>query len=212
MTEPRDPSPYDPTDPTEQTQRHDLPGGTPAQRYSPPPEPRTDWTRQGAWTPTAQPTPERWYEPANPPAPAPVEPARPVRGGQGTGTVLASALLAAVLASGGTVLTLGATGALDRPAPAGTTQPTGTNVSVRQPVTVDESSATVSVAETASPAVVRIVIGSTNVGGGIIPESGVGSGVIYDPNGWILTNRHVVEGSGEITVELKDGREFEGEI
>ncbi len=38
---------------------------------------------------------------------------------------------------------------------------------------------------------------------------GVGSGVIIDPSGIILTNNHVVEGGGKITVTLHDGREFE---
>ena len=37
---------------------------------------------------------------------------------------------------------------------------------------------------------------------------GVGSGVIFDSNGWILTNRHVVAGSDQLTVELKDGRQL----
>ena len=39
--------------------------------------------------------------------------------------------------------------------------------------------------------------------------SGVGSGVIIDSAGVILTNNHVVEGGGRITVKLQDGREFE---
>ncbi len=38
---------------------------------------------------------------------------------------------------------------------------------------------------------------------------GVGSGVIVDSSGVILTNSHVVDGSGKITVRLHDGREFE---
>jgi serine protease Do len=38
---------------------------------------------------------------------------------------------------------------------------------------------------------------------------GVGSGIIIDPSGIILTNNHVVEGGGKITVTLHDGREFE---
>lgn len=37
---------------------------------------------------------------------------------------------------------------------------------------------------------------------------GVGSGVIIDTSGVILTNNHVVEGRNEITVRLHDGREF----
>jgi len=36
----------------------------------------------------------------------------------------------------------------------------------------------------------------------------VGSGMIIDPSGVILTNNHVVEGDGQITVRLHDGREF----
>lgn len=37
-----------------------------------------------------------------------------------------------------------------------------------------------------------------------------GSGVIVDPSGVILTNDHVVDGGGDITVRLHDGREFKG--
>jgi serine protease Do len=40
--------------------------------------------------------------------------------------------------------------------------------------------------------------------------TGIGSGVIIDPSGTILTNYHVVEGGGDITVQLNDGREFKG--
>jgi serine protease Do len=47
-----------------------------------------------------------------------------------------------------------------------------------------------------------------NGGGGMPPRSGVGSGVIVDAAGIVLTNNHVVEGADEVTVELPDGREF----
>ncbi len=40
------------------------------------------------------------------------------------------------------------------------------------------------------------------------PRSGIGSGVIVDAAGIVLTNNHVVEGADEVTVELTDGREF----
>jgi 2-alkenal reductase len=40
----------------------------------------------------------------------------------------------------------------------------------------------------------------------------VGSGVIYDSRGWILTNRHVVEGSDTLSVELNDGRVLRGTV
>ncbi len=38
--------------------------------------------------------------------------------------------------------------------------------------------------------------------------SGVGSGVIYDDQGHILTNNHVIEGAQELLVSLPDGRSF----
>jgi serine protease Do len=43
-------------------------------------------------------------------------------------------------------------------------------------------------------------------------QVGVGSGVIIDPQGYILTNQHVVDEADKITVVLPDGREFKGEV
>jgi len=43
-------------------------------------------------------------------------------------------------------------------------------------------------------------------------ESGMGSGVIVDKNGYILTNNHVIEGADEIKVKLSDKREFKGKV
>jgi serine protease Do len=45
-------------------------------------------------------------------------------------------------------------------------------------------------------------------GGQTPPRSGVGSGVIVDKEGLVLTNNHVVAGADSVTVELPDGREF----
>jgi len=39
-------------------------------------------------------------------------------------------------------------------------------------------------------------------------REGLGSGVIIDPKGVILTNNHVVAGADEVIVELADGRQF----
>ncbi|MEM9804087.1 MAG: HhoA/HhoB/HtrA family serine endopeptidase [Cyanobacteria bacterium P01_D01_bin.56] len=43
-------------------------------------------------------------------------------------------------------------------------------------------------------------------------ERGQGSGFVVESNGVIWTNAHVVEGADTVTVTLKDGREFSGEV
>jgi serine protease Do len=51
--------------------------------------------------------------------------------------------------------------------------------------------------------------GPDGEGGRRMPgRSGVGSGVIIDGAGIVLTNNHVVEGADTVTVELADGREY----
>ena len=134
----------------------------------------------------------------------------------GVGAVVTASLLSAVLAAGGTVAVLNGTGALDR---TGARPDRGTQQTANQvPVTIDESSAVIDAAAKAGPSVVKITTttgaSDTGVFGTDLPGTGIGSGVIYDANGWILTNRHVVEGADNSTVqvELKDGRQFEGRV
>ena len=43
-------------------------------------------------------------------------------------------------------------------------------------------------------------------------QRGNGSGFIINSNGEILTNAHVVDGADRVTVELKDGRKFNGQV
>jgi serine protease Do len=186
----------------------------PAAAYSPEPE-LLDRDRV-TWQTPAQPTPESWFEPSAAAATAVTRPVAPAtqqrRSGGILAPVLGAAMIAAILASGGTYLTLRATGALDRPA-AISSGPSGQAVSVPQPIKIDESSAIIAVAAKVSPAVVRIVTTGTDTSDPTaLPAEGIGSGIIYDSNGWILTNRHVVSGSGQLKVELKDGRIFDGTI
>src|SRR5919204_7070324 len=43
-------------------------------------------------------------------------------------------------------------------------------------------------------------------------EEGLGSGVIVSPDGYILTNHHVVDGAQQVTVELTDRRVFNAKL
>jgi len=43
-------------------------------------------------------------------------------------------------------------------------------------------------------------------------QSGLGSGVIVDKDGYILTNNHVISDADEIKVKLSDKREFKGKV
>jgi len=70
------------------------------------------------------------------------------------------------------------------------------------------SRAVITVVDTVGPAVVGIAVKKT--GNAQIPElQGAGSGVIIAPDGYVLTNDHVVQGADAISVTLQDGRSFE---
>ncbi|TLY15442.1 MAG: DegQ family serine endoprotease [Nitrospirae bacterium] len=43
-------------------------------------------------------------------------------------------------------------------------------------------------------------------------HGGMGSGVIVSPDGYIITNNHVIDGARELTITLPDKREFKGKV
>src|SRR4249919_1386764 len=49
-------------------------------------------------------------------------------------------------------------------------------------------------------------------GGGNQLQRSLGSGVIIDPSGLVVTNNHVIEGADEVKVSLSDKREFEATL
>ena len=58
----------------------------------------------------------------------------------------------------------------------------------------------------------RQFFGGNMPGGGTQIERSLGSGVIVDASGLIVTNVHVIEGADEVKVALNDKREFEAQV
>ncbi|HEX4840897.1 MAG TPA: trypsin-like peptidase domain-containing protein, partial [bacterium] len=65
------------------------------------------------------------------------------------------------------------------------------------------------VVERVRPSVVNIdTVAQVQTAVGIFPQKGAGSGVIVSPDGYILTNNHVVEGAQQIRVTLLSGKSY----
>lgn len=93
---------------------------------------------------------------------------------------------------------------------------TTNNTPTASSVLGDFSSAVREVSQKVRPAVVQITnqqvqFDQYNQTSYDVP-SGVGSGVIYDNQGHILTNNHVIEGAQELLVSLPDGRSFTAKL
>jgi serine protease Do len=200
--------------------------------YSPPPNRRPEWlargwgqpgaspTRgtQGTWTPAVS-TPAEWTTSSSTTTPGSIG-LPPATGGQAgngpqPGRLRASAaiaLVAALLASLGTYALLAASGQLARqtdtaPAVTGASRAASGDPDI---VRVVEESAVTSAVDKVSPAVVTIMA-RLGQGENAYTE-GVGSGVIFDPAGWVVTNRHVVCDADSLSVQLEDGQRYDGEV
>jgi 2-alkenal reductase len=190
--------------------------GEPAGAYTPAVDSRAQWSPRG-WN--AQ-TPQHWFEPI----PTQVPPARPRRRGSASYLValFIVALIASAIGSGATYFALMSTGRLTLassntplPTTAPTSQPAASVApsATQQPILVDEQTAVTRAAQSISPAVVTI---TTSIGASAdpfaLPSTGVGSGFIFDANGWILTNHHVVADATQVRVDLQDGRRLDGRV
>ena len=184
----------------------ELPGvvspGT--QSYEPRPAQRSHWRAaiDGRSANGADPvTPERWFEPppATPDRPPDAVPGPAGPGGRGLiAVLLITSLIGAVLGAGGTYAALRASGVIDD------RQAAPTGVTAQSVMVESDASTVIAAVSKVSSAVVQIV---ANDGAG---TTLVGSGIIYDVRGWILTNKHVIVGAKTITIRLPDDRRVAG--
>jgi putative serine protease PepD len=144
-----------------------------------------------------------WSAGAVPPTPPPVSPEREAKAPKGRGWLMAGAIVAAAA-----LLTAGflSRDLVDRTDKSTPTTLTGSDVSATTgpvtpvvPATGDEP--VVAVAKALSPAVVQIQT-----------QEGLGSGVIYDSKGLIVTNAHVVGTARTVQVNLSDGSKLQGTV
>ena len=220
--------PHDPTQPTDPSQPADAsrPSGPTPPAWSPPAaEPlagsSTDW---------AGPPPERVDDLSGwaPPDPDLLAVEARYEGGQpgkisgqvrsssrrrSVGTVVATALLSAVLASGSTVAIV----SLVHPGSSAPTIPAAPTANAA--VTTTGGTTTVQheditdVVAAARDSVVTLtsqITGARGPFGGT--ATGIGTGIVLTADGYTLTNRHVVEGSTSLTATLADGSEYPAEI
>jgi S1-C subfamily serine protease len=127
-----------------------------------------------------------------------------------SGSACAAILIGAVLILGGTACgsTGGSGGAPSNPAAARAALAQGAPAS-------DFRTAVRQVVEQVRPAVVQITNLQQQPGAFLNPTAvpaGVGSGVIYDNQGHVLTNEHVVSGAQQLQVSLPDKRSFGARI
>src|SRR5215213_9255179 len=190
----------------------DESGDTPTSTYRPPTANHFSWSDEPR---SREQTPEHWFEPLPAEPPTPVPPPRRRRSGLGGAVgLIVVAVLAAVLSSAGTFFVLSSGGWLKQDpgtaaAPTATPAPTAAATS---PLVVTADDQVSRAATAVGPAVVTITTTTESTDPFAVPETGVGSGVIYDAAGWIVTNRHVVGTAQTVQVELPDGRKFTGNV
>lgn len=163
------------------------------------------------------PPPAGWGEQSN----GPGSPAGSVRPPDTTGTVdapasqprrgsvagvLAVALIGGVVGAGAVV---GAQQLLATDSDQTTSESQTLAAPTIEPLT--EGSVVPAVAEAVTPSVVRIDV-STSDPAAMMGMGGLGSGVIYRSDGYVLTNHHVIDAADDVIVRLASGEVLEAEV
>lgn len=79
-------------------------------------------------------------------------------------------------------------------------------------VTTPGEESIAAVARSVSPSVVSVLTSTTQASriyNGLYEQEGAGTGMIVSSNGYIMTNKHVVEGVDKVTVVATDGKTYE---
>jgi S1-C subfamily serine protease len=197
------------------------PTTTPA--WQRPPSQPIGWAAASAPT---QPSPSAW------PAQHTASPAYQVAGGstptskgspnrRAIGTVLGTALLAALIASGSTfALVEVAVPHAQAGAPAASANAAAANQASGGTTTLQQEDITGVVANVRDSVVTLTSQISTGGGGGRGffggggggTATGIGTGIVLTADGYVLTNRHVVEGSQSLKATLADGSEYPASV
>lgn len=82
-------------------------------------------------------------------------------------------------------------------------------VGVETPLAVTKDLSLIQIFEKSEEGVVQVNI---HRGDAIAGTNGVGSGFVFDKNGHIITNEHVVEGAEKVVVTFLDGRSYNAEV
>ena len=142
------------------------------------------------------------------PAPAAAAPATlpPRRVRPDVRAVLGASLLSAVLASG---VTVGLVSLAINPSATTATPSATPNAVVANTADGSQDADLTAVIASARTSVVTV---TSHLSNGRTSATGVGSGVVLTANGYILTNRHVVEGARSLSVELLDGTTYDASL
>jgi putative serine protease PepD len=167
----------------------------------------TIWNSEPPPTPPTGSQPGGWGAPPTPPPPPPpAPPSPPNRTGGGWRAVLAVVAVASLLGAG--FLLRGAVDGARPPAETAiVSDGTLTSLPAGPTATLDAEGTEpiADVAAALAPAVVQISVQSDR-------GSGLGSGVLYDDRGLVMTNAHVVADAQQVQVRLSDGRSLEGSV
>ena len=187
-----DPNPRADRDPSDPTEPVEVQHYGPTHPERPREASRPNWQAAPAWS-------SRSVAPARTAAP---------RRGLGAAPIVAIAVVAGILS--GALSAVAVTNLVDPPSRSGgVAAETPGDADPVSEVRIDESNAVIEAVNRVAPAVVLVQVSSGGLFGG---AEGTGSGVIYDADGWILTNRHVVEDAESLIVELNDGRTFDATL